>query len=217
MKSFIILFIVVTLLGCGSNDDYFIGNECESSFYYYYDEKIYLDDLNKNYLVIGFNKQTDDNEIVHFINNLDSYESITNKNIFTQQTKSEYKLLFVKFKTEQSCVKINLGINKLNANNIVVFVNKTYNTDLFFERIGYFDLMYTTDEFNIKLKDGIGKSQLDSLIFAMGSISIIEESELSSILMSNSSKIRNTIETSNLFYESGLFEYSEPNFGYIQF
>lgn len=217
MKNIIITILLGLLLTNCSNDDNYTEEECINSvFYYYSNEKIYLNNLNESYLIIGFNHQTDDSTITNFINKLNSFESITNEDIWT--INNEYKFTFAKFKLEKSCIEINAEIDNLNSKDIVIYANKTYNTD-FFGNSGNFDLMYTTDQFIIKLKENTSKSQLDNLISKTKNISIIKENEFikNQFLMSNTSKNRNTIETSNLFYEKGLFEFSEPNFGYVNF
>ena len=120
----------------------------------------------------------------------------------------------IKIKTNRK----NKEIEHLNNEDLVVYANKTYNTN-FFGVTGSYDLMYTTNQFIVKLKENTSKSQLDNLITKTKNVSIIEENAFvkNQFLISNTSKNRNTIETSNLFYEKGLFEFSEPNFGYVNF
>lgn len=204
------------ITSCSKDKGYTEGECLNSEFYYYDNEKIYLDYLNGNYIVIGFKHQTDDIEITNFINNSNNFESITDEDIWT--LKNDYKFIFAKFRVEKSCLEINSEIDNLNAENIIVYANKTYFTD-FHADSGNYDLMYTTDQFIIKLKEGTNSSLLDNLISKTGNVSIINENEFvnNQFLMSNISKKRNTIETSNLFYESGLFEFSEPNFRYVNF
>jgi len=217
MKNIVIAILFGLILTNCSKDDNYTEEECiNSDFYYYGSEKIYLDNLNENYLIIGFNQQTDDLTITNFINNWDSFESIMNEDIWAPN--NHYKFTFVKFKVEKPCLEINSEIDNLNTKDIVVYANKTYNTN-FFGYTGNYDLMYTTDQFIVKLKENTGKTQLDNLIFKTKNVSVIKENEFvkNQFLMSNTSKNRNTIETSNLFYEKGLFEFTEPNFGYVNF
>lgn len=211
MKNTIILIFLIFISSSCCKDDDFIEKECVNDFYYYTSEKIYLDNLNGNYLIIGFEKETDDLTITTFINGLDylEVEDVLN---------SRYKFRVIKFKNEKTCVEIDSEIDKLNKEELVLYANKAYNTD-YFGYYGPYDLMFITNEFNIKLKDNIEKSQLENLIAEIKNVSIIEENNNfpNVFLMSNTSKGRNTIQTSTLLYETGLFEYSEPNFSYIQF
>ena len=217
MKNIIITILFGFLLTNCSKDDNYTEEECINSvFYYYSNEKIYLNNFNKSYLVIGFNQQTDDLIIINFINNLNGFENITNEDILTSN--NEYKFTFAKFKVEKSCIEIDSEIDNLNTKDIVVYANRTYNTD-YFGIIGNYDLMYTTDQFIVKLKENTSKSQLDNLISKTQNVSIIKEDEFvkNQFLISNTSKVKSTIEISNIFYEKKIFEFSEPNFGYVKF
>ncbi|TWP31342.1 hypothetical protein ETU08_01455 [Apibacter muscae] len=211
MKNLIIIILLILISSSCCKDDDFIGKECVNDFYYFDSEKIYLDNLNGNYLIIGFKKETDDLTISTFINSLDylEVEDILNDN---------YKFRLIKLQNEKTCVEIDSEIYKLNKKEIVLYANKAYNTD-FFGYYGPYNLMFTTDQINVKLKDNIEKSQLENLIAEIKNVSIIAENNNfpNVFLISNTSKERNTIQTSTLLYETGLFEYSEPNFSYIQF
>lgn len=217
MKKIVLVILTGILLASCSNNSNLTEQEClNSDFYYYSGSKVYLKNLNFNYIVLGFTKETDNVQIVSFINNLDAFQNISENDIFDPN--GGYKFLFAKFINEKSCIEINSEIESLINNSILVYVNKTYNTD-FYGQVGSYDLMYTTDEFIIKLKGSTTKSQLDQLISQTTGVSIINEDEFepNKYLVSNINKNRTTIQTANLFYETQLFEYSEPNFGYVNF
>lgn len=217
MKKIIIAFLIgFTLTSCSKSDE-FTENDCvNSDFYYYENEKIILDDLNYNHLVIGFVEEIDDLTIIEYVNNLNGFNEVISDDI--QYSYDNHRFIIAKFNRETSCIEINSEIANVITQNKVQYANKAYNTD-FFNHQGEYDLMYTTDQFSIKLKQSTSMSQLNDLISEMEGVSILEENEYieNTFLMRNTNKNRNTIETCNLFFETGLFEFSEPNFFYFKF
>ena len=215
MKNMIIAFLLgIIVVGCSKKDD-FTEEDCINSDYYYYEnEKIVLNDLNYNYLIIGFIVEIDESAIISFINSSDVFENITGNDIRVVGL-NNYRFVIAKFKERKSCIDIVSQEEYFVNQNLVVYANKVYNT-YFMDSDLNFDFMLITDEFVVKLKEGTSEAQLENLVSQINGVSIIEKNEyaIDTYSLSNISKNRTTIKTVNLFFDQGLFEYVEPDIHY---
>ncbi len=215
MKKLFTAFLLGFVLISCSKDKVDTESDCLNADYYYYsDEKIVLNDLNHNYLTIGFFEDVEDIEIIKFINSSEAFENIT-RNDLRVVGHNNYKYVIARFKERKSCVEIVAKADYFVKQSQVVYANKTYNTD-FFDYFGEFDFMVLGDEFFVKLKEDTSMVQFENLTSQIEGVSIIKEDdfERNVFVMSSISKNRTMMETVNLFFDKGLFVYVEPNFHY---
>jgi len=76
-----------------------------------------------------------------------------------------------------------------------------------------------TNNFDVKLKDEHDVILLDSLVKMMNTriVRKMKSSSLIYILSCSKESAGNALEMANYFYETTLFEYSEPNFAFYSF
>ena len=74
-----------------------------------------------------------------------------------------------------------------------------------------YDLVGLTDEFLVKLKDGIPNSRLESLI-SLTNTELIKQTKIYSLISADKYSDYNSLEMSRYFYETGDFRFSYPNF-----
>lgn len=212
-NTFYIILLALFFTNCSKNNE--AEDDCICSEYYHYnDEIIYMENLNHKYLAIGFDSNTTDNSIIDFNNHSKYFESIVSDDIRKSNNQESY--IIAKFKDYLSCSEITSVISELRNNEITIYASKTYVSD-FFPSSGDNKIMFAIDQFIIKLDKGKTKEQLNILISETEGVSIINVNNYndSIFLLSNKSKSRSTFETLNLFYDSDLLEFSEPNLYYM--
>ena len=198
MKIGAYLLLMTFCIGCTKQMDSY---SCDLEFFKYYsNEKVYLEiSPNELWLSIGDISETESRNI------LMKYESI-------DMSKIDYKPPFVKLKliNISNCSQIIDLSDSLLLNTSIEYVNFLFKSS----EDGVFYPYSNT--FTIKPYQTTTSSQFDSLltltktrILRVGSSS----NNLDIIVDKNSSG--NALELSIYFYETGLFEYSEPNsYGY---
>ena len=73
-----------------------------------------------------------------------------------------------------------------------------------------YDILRLTNEFTVKLKDGIPDAKLDSLII-LTNTSFITKTEIYTIISTDKFSMFNSLEASRYFYETDYFKSSSPN------
>ena len=200
----IMLFLVA---GYSCNDNGELQNDNDEPqnqatvFYYYSGTKIYLQQITDK-IFLKFSPDTNNELILSIIGRDQSlkpmYDINNNKN---------YSIRTIVLETKNGKSIPSATIEAFKAKTEVVSVSYLYQ----YNGQGYEGL---TDEFVVKLKDTTSYEQLQELA-DKNSCKIGDENEFTkNQFMMYVSKTSNldALQTSNLFYETGLFEYAEPNF-----
>lgn len=183
----------------------FILREANSQNYYFYQgNKITLQQrtdklaviLNEN--TINFNKE-------NLMNNLNSVLNFSDE---VKEVGENYYL--INFKNQKSAEEFDIYINNIiSSDNSIKFVTPVYYGET--KRV----TQIPTDEFIVRLKNLKDKEFLEIInannnVRIMGNIS----DEKGFLLKSNNELRKNAMYLSDLYFNSGLFEYAEPNFIY---
>lgn len=200
IKIWTLTLLLMSIISC-KKDNPIIPN-CGQEFYYYQDQKIYLY-ITKQKITIGFidtltfqeMKNTLDNYI--FIKPLEEGQAIENK-----------KLALPNLKDNLTCDQIDQGIKELTDNSNISYANsfllpKNNNT-----------LMGITGEFIVNIKDTSQITELQSLAIQTNTTIIKQNEFIPEVYILNADKNSsgNALKMANYFYETGKFEYAEPNF-----
>jgi hypothetical protein len=168
-------------------------------FYYYQGEKIFLTErTNKIYL--KFTPEANKTSISTLIHSDNAVKMTSN----LQQSESLPDEIILESKTNGSISLDKLEQYKSNINIVSATFILEYNGSM----------QGLTDEFIVKLKESISFEQFQNLL-SQYTCSIVEENQFikNQFLLSVPKTVAyNSLELSNLFYETGLFEFSEPNF-----
>ncbi|MCL2290562.1 MAG: hypothetical protein FWC34_07670 [Bacteroidetes bacterium] len=169
------------------------------NFYYYQGEKIFLQQ-SANRLFVKFSQNANREQIYTLINN-HSLQLTSNMNI------DDNYLDFAIFETKNENDIVSFAtVESFKANPAIISA-----TPLFM----YNDVLQgLTDEFAVKLKSTVSYNQLQELVEKNNCL-IKEENRLVEnqfmISVHKNAKL-NAMEMSRLFFHTGFFEFSEPNF-----
>lgn len=172
----------------------------QNTFYYYQGEKVFLKERNDK-MLLKLSKDANKSRLINLIMT-DLTVEITSKGK-TIENISSFVIVGSKNKNNLSI----LTIDKYQKSLDVMFA---------LPMLEYEDgkLQGITDEFIVKLKTGTLFEQLQNLVKEKN-CSIVNENQFVKnqflISVSKTSSL-NSLQLSNFFYETGLFEFSEPNF-----
>lgn len=157
----------------------------QQMFYYNNGNKIYLEKLND----------------VFILSNVDSMLQRTYSHFFETMTPIDNQRVLCKMGANQK--KMAEG-----------FLNDTIERQEVYSYGG--SMLVLTDAFTVKLKSSENKQALDSLVrkFHFAILGAAPYTENQYYINVGNSAIR-SIEAANLFYETGVFEFSEPHLGYL--
>ncbi|MFZ6009948.1 MAG: S8 family serine peptidase [Bacteroidota bacterium] len=171
----------------------------QTPFYYYKGHKIYLTE-NTEKALIKFRKDADKSEVRRLLDAGNNF--IERRDVDDETEYSEYMVLEARSDLEQ---RITLSQFLSNEGVLSASPMLQYNNG------GDFAI---TDEFTVKLKPSTSYARLQDLINTH-QCSVVEENEFVKnqflISVPKTSSL-DAMELANLFYETSLFEFSEPNF-----
>jgi hypothetical protein len=187
----------------------------EELFYYAFSDKIFLDKafLN-NFLLVGYDYRTQDEEIVNYINQTGLFLPVNTDDCINFSYEDKHNLLFVNTKVKHyTCSQLKEIIQMLEQSRFVAFASLTFE--------GYFwgggeiqsNIMSYADEFIVKLNNGYELSDLQTLVQETNT-RIIEQTQLFILLRADKNSKGNSLQMANYFYETGIFHYAHPNFLY---
>ena len=194
------IVIIILLLAAGSscNDN---SEQPTSVFYYYSSEKIYLQQINDK-ILLKFTSDANNEQIFGIIGSNPSLQPMYNINV-----NETNPISIIILETKNGKPISSATIESFKANTEVVSVTYLY-------QYNGQGLQGLTDEFVVKLKDATSYKQLQELV-DKNNCKIGDENQFVKnqfmISVSKTSKL-DALQTSNLFYETGLFEFAEPNF-----
>jgi len=172
----------------------------QNTFYYYQGEKVFLNERNDK-MLLKLSKDANKSRLIKLIQTDLSVE-ITSKG-----------------KTEEAIATFVIIGSKNKSNFSVLTIDKYQKSLDIISALPMLEcedgkLQGLTDEFIVKLKTGTSFEQLQNLVEEKN-CSIVKENQFvkNQFLISVSkTSILNSLQLANFFYETGLFEFSEPNF-----
>ena len=189
------------------------GCDCkEELFYYYMDEKKYIDSLFlNNYLIVGINKQIQDADILRAIEQTGLFNPVPIDKIYHMPHDKKYNFLFVNTKVDKTCTQLKEIIKILEDISLVGFANLTFQGTFWlgFDRS---DIMSYSDEFFVKVKNNTDLSDLYTI--TQETNTSIKEQIMEGWYMISADKNSkgNALQMANYFHETKKFEAAEPNF-----
>jgi len=218
MKNYILtLLIGIILVGCSNDEETeLVQSSCEFiSFKYYNETQDYLGEMSNEYILIAVDTTFNDSEIESFIETIDIIDQNYN---YTIHTSGQYKFkeIPLKLNTSKNCEEITQIISDINQNTFISYVHFTMVTDdcnnLIWEPIGDLCINSYGSSFYVKVFDENDLTDLNQMI-AQTNTELVEQNQF----MAKWFELRATKESdgdglamANFFYESGLFEHSEP-------
>ena len=217
MKKIIYGFLLVLIIGCSKDD-----NECICNYvdYKYYDnEKSHLGEMSFKYINLGFDSTVTDNQIKNFINSQTSITTTDLNIIHSNSYNYPIKHVVVKLVKENlNCEEIEEIMLDIENNSIVRLVDYTIMTDdcqsPIWQPLGDECVNYTGGLFYVSLESVNDRFKLDSITI-LTNTHIIDSSNFRStyLILADKNSKYNALKMSNYFFETGLFNWSEPSIG----
>ncbi|MBA6151572.1 hypothetical protein [Gelidibacter maritimus] len=218
MRNYILfLLVVISLISCSNGDDTEINQgSCDFiNFKYYNGSQDLLGEISNDYILIAVDSIYPDHEIKNFISTLNPFNQNYDYQIH-KVANYKFKEIPLKLNAPKSCEEITKLISDLNQNPIISYAHFTFKTNnctnLIWEPIGNLCVDSYGSNFYVKVLDENDLTDLNQMI-AQTNTELVGQNQF----MERWFELRATKESNgdglamaNFFYESGLFEHSEP-------
>ncbi len=193
-KTVLIFWIIITSMSL------FAQNEKEL-FYYYQGEKVYLKE-NNDKILVKFSRETDRSSFLKSLQTEPNYRISNSKKDVGYFVILEAQENISYYSKEQSLTNYQNHNNTSCANFMLDYKGKSQGL---------------TDQFIVKLKPETSFHEFQNLVKENRCIIFNENKFVKNQFLVSVPRPSNisSLQFANLFYESGLFEFSEPNFYYI--
>lgn len=214
-----ILFLLAatTLISCSNDDETEINQgSCDFiNFKYYNGSQDLLGEMSNDYILIAVDSIYPNHEIKNFISTLNAFDQ--NYDYLIHKVENyKFKEIPLKLNSSKSCEDITNIISDLNLNPIISYAHFTIKsnncTNLIWEPIGNLCIDSYGSNFYVKVLNENDLTDLNQMI-AQTNTELVGQNQF----MKRWFELRATKESNgdglamaNFFYESGLFEHSEP-------
>jgi len=211
------IFFSIFLMSCSNGDNTEVEqNSCDFiNFKYYSGGQDDLGNLSNDYILIAVDTIYNDDEIQNLISTLNQFDQSYNYTIHTNG-QYKYKEVPLKLNSSKNCEEITQIISDLEQNIIVDYANYTMQTDdcnnLIWEPMGDVCINSYGSNFYVKVFDENDLADLNRMI-AQTNTEFVEQNQFMEKwfeLRATKNSNGDALAMANFFYESGLFEHSEP-------
>lgn len=216
MKNLIwtLMFFTLLFASCQKDDDITPEGSCEFVNFKYYDGTQYdLGILQDNYILIGIDTTYSDNQIQNFISTIDYFDQNYSYSIHPED---KFKEIPLRLTTSKTCEQITQIIAELEQNAIVAYAHYTMQTDncqnAIWEEMSDLCINSYGSSFYVKVFDENDLTDLNQKITETNT-ELVKQNEFMPEwfeLRATKNSSGDALKMANYFYETGLFEYSEP-------
>lgn len=212
-----VIFFSILLISCtNDNRTELVQNSCELiNFKYYNGSQDNLGDLSNDYILIAVDTIYNDDEIQNLISTLNQFDQNYNYSIHTND-QYKFKEIPLKLNSSKNCNEIAQIISELEQNIIIDYAHYTMQTDdcnnSFWEPMGEVCIISYGSNFHIKVFDENNLADLNQMIDQTKTEIVRQNQFMEKWFELRATKNSNgdALAMANFFYESGLFEHSEP-------
>lgn len=212
------MFLSLCLFSCNDGDDN-INNTCDFvNFKYYGGEKFYLGELSNEYIVIGVDTSYSDAQIKNFISSINQFDQTYTYTIH-KVALQKFKEIPLRLNSSKTCEEITQFISKLKQYAIISYAHYAIQTDdcsnEIWEPMGNLCINTYGSDFYVKVLDTNDLSGLRQMV-QQTNTEIVEQNEFMPqlfVIRATKHSKGDALKMANLFYESGLFVFSEPGIG----
>ncbi|MBP1645704.1 MAG: hypothetical protein H6Q16_1279 [Bacteroidetes bacterium] len=223
MKKAIILLLFISSIfclftTCKEEDDKPTPTCDFVNFKYYNGEQYYLGELSNNYIVIGVDTSYSETQIQDFISSINQFDQNYSYTIH-KSTLHKFKEIPLRLNYSKTCEEITQIISYLKGCEIISYAHYAMQTDycynLIGEPMGNLCINSYGSDFFVKVFDTNDLSGLTQMA-QKTKTEIVEQNEyLPDLFELRATKYSqgDALKMANLFFESGLFDFSEPQYG----
>lgn len=208
--------VALLFTSCRKNDDITTQGSCDFIDFKYYNGKQYnLGELQNNFILVGVDTTYSDSQIQSFIS---TFKQLDQNYVYTIHTNAQYKFkeIPLKLKSFKTCEDITQIISEFEQNTIVSYAHYTMKTDncqnSIWEEIGNLCINSYGSNFYVAVFDENDTTDLNQIISETNT-ELVEQNEFMPKwfeLKATKKSDGDALKMANYFYETGLFEHSEP-------
>ena len=221
MKNVFLLNLLLSFIfiGCSQDDSDILDGNCDYvDFRYLHDEQFFIGEMSNDYLVVGFDTIFSDEDIQFFISGLKKFDQSYDYPS-TRRTNRKYSEVLLKLKRSQSCRKITRIISDLEENDIVAYAHFTSPAEdclswFTGQPIGSLCVNSYSCRVNTKLLSEDNFLELNRLMNETNT-TLVERDSLICRFRVTKSSTADALAMANFFFETGLFEWAEPEISRI--
>lgn len=214
-------FLILISAGCidNQNGDSLLETGCLfEDFYYYQGEQNVIGDLSSEFILVGSDTTKSDQELLAVVNSYDQFEKADTSD-FRKYDQYRYQHLILRLSSPENCPTVSAIIEDLKLNHSVIdYVHFTFQTDdctdLVGERIGDRCVDSYSSLFYVKVKDTDDMTDLENTV-SVTDTQIRSQNQFReewfTLFADKSSSEGDALRMANYFFETGLFEASEPD------
>lgn len=220
MKKLIISLLLLCsfVIGCNKDDELDpVQNSCDFiNFKYYNGMQDFLGELSNDYILIAVDTIISDSEVQDFISINNVFDQNYDYTIHNNIGQYKFKEIPIKFNSSKSCEEITQIISELNQNTIIAYTHYTMQTDdcdnLIWEPIGNLCVNSYGSNFYVKVFDENNLTNLNQMITETNTELVKQNDFMPKWFELRATKNSNgdALAMANFFYDSELFEHSEP-------
>lgn len=208
--------LALLFTSCRKDDEITPQDSCDFiDFKYYNGSQNNLGELQNNFILVGIDTTYSDNQIQSFISTVNHLDQ---NYVYTIHTSAQYKFkeIPLRLKASKTCEQITQIISELEQIPIVSYVHFTMKTDNcqneIWEQIGNLCINSYGSNFYVKVFDENDLTVLNQKIAETNTELVKQNDFMPKWFELRSTKNSNgdALEIANYFYETGLFEHSEP-------
>ena len=203
-------------MSCSEDDDETVQNSCDFiDFKYYNETQDFLGEMSNDYLLIGIDSTYSDSQIQSTIANLNQFDQSYQYAIH-QSGNYKFKEIPLKFNSSKNCNQITQIISDIEQNQMISYAHFTMQTDdcdnLIWQPIGDLCVNSYGSNFYVKVFNENDLTDLNQIISQTNTELVEQNQFMPKWYELRATKIANgdALEMANYFYETGLFEHSEP-------
>jgi len=216
-KLFLFLMALSIIFSIGCDENNILEIDCNYiDFRYYGDSTDFLGELSNDYILVAFESAQNDSSIENFISASDLFDQNYDYTIYPDSN-YPFKLTVLKFDESKTCGEIAFIIHILELVPTIAYVHHTIQTnictDFFGWPAGELCVNSYSSIFYLKVFDENDLTDLNNMI-AQTNTELIAQNQFSPqwfTVRATKNSNGNALSMANYFYESGLFQYSEPN------
>ncbi len=212
----LLLPLLILITGCKKSDNIDKLPCNYTGFKYYSDEPYPLGEMSKEYILIGTDSSKTDKSIIDFILSK-NYIDHEFQFIIHKLDNYKYKYGVLKLNKPYTYDEITWILDDIEKNQIIDYAHFTMQTDdctnMIWETVGDLCVDSYSNIFYVKVKDTNDISDLNNTLVETNTW-IRKQNQFSHDLYSiyaDKTSSGDALEMANYFYETGLFEYSEPD------
>ncbi len=214
----IVLFLAFAFaVGCTDENDLPLPLSCDFVDFKYYDNsQDFLGERSSEYLIIGVDTTFTDIEINNLVSTLSQFDQNYNFEIHKSGI-YKYKEIPLKFNSPKTCEETTQIINLLNQNTMVSYAHFTMQTNdcnnLIWQPIGNLCVNSYSSSISVKVFDENNLTAMNNLITQNNLQLVAQNAFMPKWFELRVTKVapKDALAMANYLYETGVFEYCEPN------